>query len=100
MKIDRLTVNIARRRLREKFGRDGFRIEDEGVISIRDSAGTWEKVGHIEGGFAFLPGWRVSLKEGRPVNVYLDRTTREKALRIGGGSLSAGIRLAVQNARE
>jgi hypothetical protein len=100
MKIERLAVSIARRRLREKFGSDGYRISDAGVISVRDSAGTWDEIGLIEGGFAFLPSWRIALTDGRPVNVYLDRTTREKALRIGKGSLSAGLRIAVQNARE
>lgn len=45
-------------------------------------------------------GRPVTMKNGRRVNVYLDDSTVKRAKKIGGGNLSEGIRLAVQNATD
>jgi hypothetical protein len=40
-------------------------------------------------------GFQKKLKDGKPVNVYLDKSTQDKARKIGLGSVSEGIRIAV-----
>jgi hypothetical protein len=45
-------------------------------------------------------GFKKKLKDGRPVNVYLDQATKDKARKIGLGSVSEGIRIAVSLVNE
>jgi len=45
-------------------------------------------------------GFKKKLKDGKPVNVYLDQATTDKARKIGIGCVSEGIRIAVSLVNE